>query len=65
MLTPRAHGMLDFDEDRASITGRKIASNIPPTVAGYKASKSSLKAVALALIIPILAMIAIILFARR
>jgi hypothetical protein len=25
----------DFDEDRPSITGRKISSNIPPTVTGY------------------------------
>jgi hypothetical protein len=31
--------MRDFDEDRPSITGRKIASNIPPTVPGYVETK--------------------------
>jgi hypothetical protein len=35
--------MRDFDDDRASITGRKIASNIPPTVPGYEQSRPWLR----------------------
>jgi len=33
----------EFDEDRPSITGRKIASNIPPTVPGYELNRPWLK----------------------
>jgi hypothetical protein len=31
--------MLEFDEDRPSISGRRISSNIPPTIEGYEESR--------------------------
>ena len=45
--------MLEFDEDRPSITGRKISSNIPPTEAGYEQSQPYLKWVLAAIVLPL------------
>jgi hypothetical protein len=35
--------MRDFDEDRPSISGRKIAANIPPTIPGYEQNRQWLR----------------------
>jgi len=39
----RSENMREFDEDRPSISGRKISSNIPPTVPGYEEGRPYFK----------------------
>jgi hypothetical protein len=56
--------MLDFDEDRPSITGRKVASNIPPTIAGYEQSRPYLKWLVIVMLIPVLLLLVLVYFFR-
>jgi hypothetical protein len=57
--------MRDFDEDRASISGRKIASNIPPTVPGYEQNRVWLKPIlAIYLGAAVIIILAVLLFRR-
>ena len=56
--------MLDFDEDRASISDRKIASNIPPAIAGYKETRPYLKIVGLVPVAPVVILILVLWLSR-
>jgi hypothetical protein len=56
--------MRDFDEDRPSITGRKISSNIPPTVEGYEQFRPWFKWLVVIMLLPVLLMIALVLLMR-
>jgi hypothetical protein len=56
--------MRDFDEDRPSITGRKISSNIPPTVEGYVQFRPWLPWLVAAIAVPIVVLVVIVLVAR-
>ena len=57
-------GMRDFDEDRPSISGRKIASNIPPTVPGYEQFRPWFKWLLAIFILPVLFMLVLVFFFR-
>ena len=49
--------MRDFDEDRPSISGRKISSNIPPTVPGYEQFRPYFKWLLAIFLVPVLLVI--------
>jgi len=56
--------MFEFDEDRPTITGRKISSNIPPTVPGYEYLRPWLKWIVVIYLAPVILLLLITLFFR-
>jgi hypothetical protein len=56
--------MFEFDEDRPSITGRKISSNIPPAVPGYEYLRPWLKWIVLIYLLPIVFLLLAVFFYR-
>lgn len=56
--------MFEFDEDRPSISGRKISSNIPPTVPGYEQFRPYLKWLLAIFLVPVLLLMYFVLFYR-
>lgn len=55
---------MEFDEDRPSISGRKISSNIPPTVQGYKEFRPYFKWLLLLFLLPVVFVIVLAAFFR-
>lgn len=54
--------MFEFDEDRPSITGRKISSNIPPTVPGYEYQRRWLKWIVAIYTLPVILLLVLMYF---